>query len=192
MTPAPASPAGASAGRVHLDTDANIAILTLDRPAKLNALTGAMTAELAGHVAAVNADPAVRCVVLTGTGRAFRAGSDVAELDRYRTPWEFGLRRDYGDVLRSLRKPSIAAASDVTAFLAGMARIQAPGPTQNTASMLRTFLTWLYAEGLIASPARRDSAGSVPQETDPDQSIKQSQRPIRGPSDQQGLPDGAC
>src|ERR1039458_2454213 len=43
-------------------------------------------------------------------------------------------------------------ASDVTGFLAGMARIQAPGTTQNTASMLRTFLTWLYAEGLIPAP----------------------------------------
>jgi hypothetical protein len=42
---------------------------------------------------------------------------------------------------------STLTASDVTAFLAGMARIQAPGTTQNTASMLRTFLTWLYAEG---------------------------------------------
>jgi len=49
-------------------------------------------------------------------------------------------------------------ASDVTAFLAGRARIQAPGTTQNTASMLRTFLTWLYAEGLIAVPL----AGTVP------------------------------
>src|SRR6266705_4794791 len=49
-------------------------------------------------------------------------------------------------------------ASDVTAFLAGMARIQAPGTTQNTASMLRTFLTWLYAEGRIAGPL----AGTVP------------------------------
>jgi integrase/recombinase XerD len=49
-------------------------------------------------------------------------------------------------------------APDVTAFLAGMARIQAPGTTQNTASMMRTFLTWLYAEGLIAVPL----AGTVP------------------------------
>ncbi len=53
---------------------------------------------------------------------------------------------------------SALTASDVTAFLAGMARIQAPGTTQNTASMLRTFLTWLYAEGLIAAPL----AGTVP------------------------------
>ncbi|MGH3225447.1 MAG: tyrosine-type recombinase/integrase [Streptosporangiaceae bacterium] len=53
---------------------------------------------------------------------------------------------------------STLTASDVTTFLAGMARIQAPGTTQNTASMLRTFLTWLYAEGMIASPL----AGTVP------------------------------
>lgn len=56
------------------------------------------------------------------------------------------------------RPVSALTAPDVTAFLAGMARIQAPGTTQNTASMLRTFLTWLYAEGLIAAPL----AGTVP------------------------------
>src|SRR5216683_2102915 len=53
---------------------------------------------------------------------------------------------------------STLTASEVTAFLAVMARIQAPGTTQNTASMLRTFLTWLYAEGMIAAPL----AGTVP------------------------------
>jgi integrase/recombinase XerD len=53
---------------------------------------------------------------------------------------------------------SALTASDVTAFLAGAARVQAPGTTQNTASMLRTFLTWLYAEGLLAAPL----AGTVP------------------------------
>jgi integrase/recombinase XerD len=53
---------------------------------------------------------------------------------------------------------SALTAPDVTAFLAGVARVQAPGTTQNTASMLRTFLAWLYAEGLIAAPL----AGTVP------------------------------
>lgn len=53
---------------------------------------------------------------------------------------------------------STLTAPDVTAFLADMARIQAPGTTQNTASMMRTFLAWLYAEGMIASPL----AGTVP------------------------------
>ena len=56
------------------------------------------------------------------------------------------------------RPLSALTASDVTAFLAGMARIQAPGTAQNTASVLRTFLTLLYAEGLIAAPL----AGTVP------------------------------
>ena len=98
-------------GQVHLSVDGHVAVLTLDRPAKLNALTGEMTATLAGHVAAVNADPQVRAVVLTGTGRAFCAGSDIAELDQYATPWEFGQRQDYGDVLRTLRKPVIAAVN---------------------------------------------------------------------------------
>jgi integrase/recombinase XerD len=51
-------------------------------------------------------------------------------------------------------------AYDVTGFLAGMARIQAPGTTQNTASMLRTFLTWLYAEGLIPAPLARAVPGA--------------------------------
>jgi integrase/recombinase XerD len=53
---------------------------------------------------------------------------------------------------------STLTAWDVTAFLADAARVQAPGTTQNTASMMRTFLTWLYAEGLIAAPL----AGTVP------------------------------
>jgi enoyl-CoA hydratase/carnithine racemase len=98
-------------GTVHLETDGHVAVLTLDRPAKLNALTSEMTAQLAAYVAAINDSTDVRAVVLTGTGRAFCAGSDIAELDNYATPWQFGLREDYGDVLRTLRKPVIAAVN---------------------------------------------------------------------------------
>ena len=55
---------------------------------------------------------------------------------------------------------STLTASDVTSWLAGMARIQAPGTTQNTASMLRTFLTWLYSERLITAPLARAVPGA--------------------------------
>jgi enoyl-CoA hydratase/carnithine racemase len=99
------------AGTVRLEADGQVAVLTLDRPAKLNALTSEMSAQLARHVETVNENADVRAVVVTGSGRAFCAGSDIAELDKYATPWDFGLRKDYGDVLRTMRKPVIAAVN---------------------------------------------------------------------------------
>ncbi len=96
--------------QVRLDVDGHVATITLDRPDKLNALTPAMTAQLAEHVATINSAD-IRVAILTGTGRAFCAGSDIAGLDDYGTPWEFGNRHDYGDILRTLRKPAIAAVN---------------------------------------------------------------------------------
>ena len=64
-------------------------------------MTGSVRLETHEHVAAVNENPEVRAIVLTGTGRAFCAGSDISGLDSYATPWEFGLRQDYGDLLRT-------------------------------------------------------------------------------------------
>ncbi len=98
-------------GQVQLTIDGHIATITLDRPTKLNALTPAMTLQLDEHVTAINAADRVRVAVLTGTGRAFCAGSDIDGLDDYATPWDFGNRRDYGDILRRLRKPVIAAVN---------------------------------------------------------------------------------
>lgn len=58
-----------------------IAIVTLNRPEAMNALSRALRAELAAAMRAVDADDAVRCVILTGAGeRAFTAGLDLKEL----------------------------------------------------------------------------------------------------------------
>lgn len=71
----------ASGGGVTLDRDGDLAILTLDRPAKLNALTLQMLRDLADRSAELDADPGVRAIVLTGAGdRAFSAGGDLTEL----------------------------------------------------------------------------------------------------------------
>ena len=59
---------------------AGYAVLTLNRPASLNALSRALMAELAQAVDALEADPAVRALILTGAGRAFCAGLDLKEL----------------------------------------------------------------------------------------------------------------
>jgi enoyl-CoA hydratase/carnithine racemase len=97
---------------VLLHIDGPVATLMLNRPAKLNAVTPAMTDAVRGHVDTVNADSEIRAVVLAGAGeRAFCAGSDVAELDTYRTAWEFRGRPDYCDAVRSIRKPVIAAVN---------------------------------------------------------------------------------
>jgi enoyl-CoA hydratase len=56
-----------------------VRILSLNRPDKLNALDTALTQALHDALLAADADEAVRAVVLTGTGRAFCAGADLAE-----------------------------------------------------------------------------------------------------------------
>ena len=58
-----------------------IAIVTLNRPEAMNALSAGMRAELAAAMIAIEADDSVRAVVLTGAGtRAFTAGLDLKEL----------------------------------------------------------------------------------------------------------------
>lgn len=92
-----------------LDVDGHVATVTYNRPAKLNAMTPEMAVLLEQAVATCNRDDAIRVVILTGVGKAFCAGSDVALLDTYKTPWAFRNRTEYCDILRALRKPSIAA-----------------------------------------------------------------------------------
>jgi enoyl-CoA hydratase/carnithine racemase len=55
----------------------HVATITLDRPDRLNAFTVTMQQELCAAVAAVDADPEVRAVVVTGRGRGFCAGADL-------------------------------------------------------------------------------------------------------------------
>jgi len=63
---------------VLLDVSEHIATLTLNRPAKLNALTGEMMEGLVPIMERLAEDKEVRCVVVTGAGRGFCAGGDVA------------------------------------------------------------------------------------------------------------------
>ena len=61
--------------------ESGIALLTVNRPEKLNALSGAVIAELADAFGRVASDPAIRAAILTGTGeKAFVAGADIREL----------------------------------------------------------------------------------------------------------------
>src|SRR5690606_7878309 len=66
--------------------DGRIARITLDRPARLNAITTAMPGEIAAAVSAANADPKVHVIILSGAGRSFCAGYDLVEYAERRTP----------------------------------------------------------------------------------------------------------
>jgi hypothetical protein len=101
---------------ILVEMDAAVAIVTINRPAKLNSVTQEMSAVLEAFAAWANDSDEVRAIVLTGAGeRSFSCGSDIRTLDRYGTPWEFRNRRDYCDALRDIRKPVIAAINGVCA-----------------------------------------------------------------------------
>ena len=93
-----------------------VATITLARPDKLNAINADMHADLRAALAAAEADEAVRCLVMTGDGRAFSSGQDLTE-ERLAGPdgkIDFGgrLDRDYNPLalrLYGYPKPTIAA-----------------------------------------------------------------------------------
>jgi enoyl-CoA hydratase len=60
------------------DDRGTVAILTMNRPAKLNVLSNELLASIVDALDRIELDPAVRAVVITGAGRAFSAGADIA------------------------------------------------------------------------------------------------------------------
>jgi enoyl-CoA hydratase/carnithine racemase len=65
---------------LRVSRDGAVAVLTIDRPDKRNALTAGMWAALPGVLAELAADPAVRVLVVTGAGPSFCAGADISDL----------------------------------------------------------------------------------------------------------------
>ena len=61
-----------------LEQDAGVATLTLNRPEKQNALSQGLMAELRDAFDAIDRDPHVRVVLITGAGRAFSSGFDLS------------------------------------------------------------------------------------------------------------------
>jgi 2-(1,2-epoxy-1,2-dihydrophenyl)acetyl-CoA isomerase len=113
----------ASVGPLVLETrDAGVLTLTLNRPERLNALNPELGVALSQAVARAAQDPGVRVVVLTGAGRAFSAGGDLAAIQEARNRGAVAeleplLRAGQKMVLtlRTMRQPVIAAVNGAAA-----------------------------------------------------------------------------
>ena len=64
---------------ILVDVRDGVGLITLNRPDKLNAMTGAMLEALRVRIANMRDDPDVACVVLTGAGRGFCSGGDLSD-----------------------------------------------------------------------------------------------------------------
>ena len=80
----------------------NVRVITLNRPARLNAINGDLLAGLNGALAAANDDGSVGAVVLDGAGRAFCAGDDLIE------------QADMEGIAAAAARPFVEAIQDVT------------------------------------------------------------------------------
>jgi enoyl-CoA hydratase len=99
-------------GLVRVERDEPIAVVLLNRPEQLNALSGQLMDELVATLQELDSDEAIRCIVLGGNERAFAAGADIGELAEG-TPVSMYLDRriDRWDAIRALRTPLVAAVS---------------------------------------------------------------------------------
>jgi enoyl-CoA hydratase/carnithine racemase len=96
-----------------LEQEEGFAIIRLNRPAALNALNNTMMDELSTVIAALDADPAIRAIILTGSEKAFAAGADIREMATKTFPQavaEDFITRNWEAVARC-RTPVIAAVA---------------------------------------------------------------------------------
>ncbi len=99
---------------IEVHTEAGkVGIVTLNRPKALNALNDQLMDELGAALKAFDADPAIGCIIVTGSERAFAAGADIAAMAKYSFVDVYGgdyITRNW-ETIRSIRKPVIAAVS---------------------------------------------------------------------------------
>ena len=90
----------------------NTGVITLNRPKQLNALCSPLMDELGQALKAYDADPAIGCIIITGSEKAFAAGADIAEMAPFSFAQVYNNNFISGwEVIRTIRKPVIAAVS---------------------------------------------------------------------------------
>ncbi|WP_334160639.1 enoyl-CoA hydratase [Phenylobacterium sp.] len=96
-----------------VETKDGVSLVRLNRPEALNALNSTLLGELARALDAAEADDAVRCVVLTGSDRAFAAGADIKEMSdkSYAEMFSQNFFAAAARRIETFRKPIVAAVA---------------------------------------------------------------------------------
>ena len=90
-----------------------VGVITLNRPKQLNALNDQLMTELGTALKGFDADPAIGCMIITGSEKAFAAGADIGAMATYNFADVYKgdfITRNW-EQIRSVRKPVIAAVS---------------------------------------------------------------------------------
>ena len=95
-----------------MERDGPVGVVLMNRPKQLNALSGELMDAIVGALQELDADDAVRCIVLGGGERAFAAGADIAQLAQS-SPVELMVssRLERWDAIQAVRTPIVAAVS---------------------------------------------------------------------------------
>ncbi|MDE2173662.1 MAG: enoyl-CoA hydratase [Betaproteobacteria bacterium] len=96
---------------VLTETRGHVGLITLNRPKQLNALNDALMDALGDALRAFDADPAIGCMVVTGSDKAFAAGADITAMAKKTFPASYAedfITRNW-EAMMQIRKPVIAA-----------------------------------------------------------------------------------
>lgn len=98
---------------IVVESEDHITTIRLNRPDALNALNAELLSELASAIREASEDNKVRCIILTGSEKAFAAGADISEMAGKSFVDTFGedLYASQVEVIQNCRKPIIAAVS---------------------------------------------------------------------------------
>ncbi|MGD9216034.1 MAG: enoyl-CoA hydratase-related protein [Desulfobacteraceae bacterium] len=95
---------------IIFEKEESVATITFNRPEAMNALNNRTRSEFAAAIAEVAEDDDVKVLILTGSGKAFVAGSDIKEFNKT-TPFAAHNIKRLGEMVEKLEKPVIAAVN---------------------------------------------------------------------------------
>ncbi|WP_264211958.1 enoyl-CoA hydratase [Leisingera thetidis] len=98
---------------INVDVQDHVCLIKLNRPEAMNALNQELIGELCAALEEADASDKVRCIVLTGSEKAFAAGADIKEMSEmsFTEVFSTNLFADANDRISAIRKPIIAAVA---------------------------------------------------------------------------------